>query len=145
MSYRVPNLIIHILLLQFGGKMIKKTITLLLAFVLCVSVLLAATSCSKEHPIEAFKNKMETTDSYQMSMTRSDVPVFGTFTMTTKVDGNIEYTPAGLLSEEEFIETVGDVAYKYTKKWQRQMDKDNTHRRKRHHCCYRRQNHGTAL
>ena len=69
---------------------------------------------------------MEKADSYQMSVTMSDVPLFGTFTMTTKVDGNIQYTPAVMFDEEEYIETVGDVKYKYTKddsgKWTKEKE-----------------------
>ena len=72
-------------------------------------------SCSFKHPIENFKDKMSEADSYQMSITMSDVPLFGTFTMTTKVDGNIQYTPAVMFNDEEYTETVGDVEYKYTK------------------------------
>ena len=50
-----------------------------------------------------------------MSVTMSDMPFFGTFTITTEVDGNIQYTPAVMFNEEEYTETIGDVEYKYTK------------------------------
>ena len=50
-----------------------------------------------------------------MTATMSNVPLFGTLTITTKVDGNIQYTPAIMFSSEEYIETVGDIEYKYTK------------------------------
>ena len=58
---------------------------------------------------------MADADSYQISITMSNVPLFGTITMTTKYDGNIQYTPAVMFSEEEYIEKVGNVEYKYTK------------------------------
>ena len=93
----------------------KKFVSLFLTLMLCISMMLIVTSCGTKHPIEKFKNKMADADSYQMSVTMSNVPLFGTITMTTKVDGNIQYTPAIMFNEEEYIETVGDTKYKYTK------------------------------
>ena len=93
----------------------KKVISLLIILAMCLSMLMTFTACSSKHPIDEFKVKMQNADSYQMSITMSDVPFFGTFTMTTKVDGNIQYTPAVMFNEEEYVETVGDVKYKYTK------------------------------
>ena len=107
----------------------KKVISLLIILATCLSILMAFTSCSSKHPIDEFKEKMEKADSYQMSITMSDVPLFGTFTMTTKVDGNIQYTPAVMFSEEEYTETVDGVKYKYTKddsgKWTKEKDETN--------------------
>ena len=93
----------------------KKFISLFLTLMLCISMVLIVTSCGAKHPIEEFKSKMEDADSYQMSVTMSNVPLFGTITMTTKYDGNIQYTPASMFDEEEYIETVGNIKYKYTK------------------------------
>ena len=106
----------------------KKTLSFLVIVSLCLSLLMMATSCSFKHPIEAFEEKMEKADSYQMAMTMSDLPIFGTITITTKVDGNIEYTPSTLLSEEMYTETVDDVKYRYTKdssgKWTKAIVED---------------------
>lgn len=93
----------------------KKLVSLSLAIILCLSFLILSSSCSSVHPIEEFKNKMVKADSFQMTATMSNVPLFGTLTITTKVDGNIQYTPAIMFSSEEYIETVGDIEYKYTK------------------------------
>lgn len=93
----------------------KKTLSFLIIVSLCLSMLMLATSCSSKHPIEEFKEKMEKADSYQMSITMSDVPFLGTVTMTAKVDGNIQYIPATMINEEVYTETVGDVEYQYTK------------------------------
>lgn len=93
----------------------KKIVSLSIVITMCMCLITVFTSCSFKHPIDEFKEKMEKADSYQMSVTISDVPLFGTFTMTTKVDGNIQYTPAVMFNEEEYVETVGDVKYKYTK------------------------------
>ena len=101
----------------------KKTFSLSLLFALCISILLATASCSAKHPIEEFKNKMDTADSYQITMTMSNVPFIGTYTMTIKVDGNISYVPETLINEEEYAEVVGDIAYSYKKnsygKWKK--------------------------
>ncbi len=35
--------------------------------------------------------------------------------MTAKMDGNIQYTPASMFGEEQYVETVGNVQYRYTK------------------------------
>lgn len=93
----------------------KKAVSLSIIVALCVSLLMTFTSCSSKHPIDEFKEKLEKADSYQAQVTMSDVPLFGTITMITKIDGNIQYTPAVMLSEEQYIETVGDTKYKYTK------------------------------
>ena len=107
----------------------KKVISLLTILATCLSILMAFTSCSSKHPIDEFKEKMKKADSYEMSITMSDVPLFGTFTMTTQVDGNIQYTPAVMFSEEEYTETVDGVNYKYTKdasgKWTKEKEETN--------------------
>lgn len=104
----------------------KLFVSVSIAIVMCMFFITAFTSCSSKHPIDEFKGKMEKADSYQMSVTMSDIPFFGTFTMTTKVDGNIQYTPAVMFDEEKYIETVGDVKYKYTKdysgKWTKEKE-----------------------
>ena len=111
----------------------KKALSFLIVVSLCLSMLLTATSCALfKHPIEKFNDKMEKADSYQITITMSDVPFLGTITMTTKVDGNIQYSPTTLISEEEYIETDGDVEYKYSKnelgKWVKEKvtDKDDS-------------------
>lgn len=104
----------------------KKFVSLFLSLTLCISMALIVSSCSTQHPIEKFINKVADTDSYQMSVTISNVPLFGTITATTKVDGNIQYTPATLFNEEEYTEIVGDIKYTYTKdedgKWSKTQD-----------------------
>ena len=104
----------------------KKLVSMLIIIVTCACMLVAFTACSSKHPIDEFKEKMENADSYQMTVTMSDVPFFGTFTVTTKVDGNIQYTPAVMFYEEEYIESIGNVKYKYTKdesgKWKKERE-----------------------
>lgn len=93
----------------------KKKLSMLLAVLLCLSMMFIGTSCSSKHPMETFREKMEQADSYEMTVTMSDVPLFGTMTITTQVDGNIQYTPAVLFNAEEYTETVDSTVYTYTK------------------------------
>lgn len=95
--------------------MMKRMTSLLLALMLCISMMVIVTSCGTKHPIEEFKNKMDSADSYQVSLTMSGVPFFGTITVITKVDGNIQYSSVAMSDMEEYIETVENVKYKYTK------------------------------
>lgn len=104
----------------------KKVVSLLIIVAICTSLFISLTSCASKHPIDEFKEKMERVDSCQIDLTMSDVPLFGTITMAMKFDGNIQYTPAMLFGEEEYIETVGDVEYIYTKdesgKWTKEIN-----------------------
>lgn len=106
----------------------KKAVSLFLTLVLCMSIVLGVTSCDAKHPIEEFKSKMDAADNYQISTTMSEVPFFGTITVITKVDGNIQYSSTALFDTEEYTETVGDAVYKYTKNengvWSKALDTD---------------------
>lgn len=93
----------------------KKIISLSLALALCASILLCATSCGGNSAIEDFKKKMDDAGNYEMTLTMSNVPFFGTITMVTQVDGNVEHLEASTFSDEQYSETVGDVTYQYTK------------------------------
>lgn len=89
----------------------KKSIKLFLLMIIVVFL----TSCGKKHPIDKFKEKMENVDSFQMTVAMSDIPLLGSLTLTTKVDGNIEYIGSFLYSEEQYLEKVDDEIYLYTK------------------------------
>ena len=94
-------------------KKIIVTGTICLAAVaVIISIIVAVFS---KHPIEKFVSKMAQADSYQVTMTISDMPLFGTITAKIKVDGNIQYTSPILFNDEEYIETIGDTKYYYTK------------------------------
>ncbi len=93
----------------------KKILSFMATITLCLLVLITATSCSSKNQIKEFKEKLDKDNNYQVAVTMSDLPVFGTLTMTIKVDGNIEYCPSILFSDEMYIETVDDVHYSYTK------------------------------
>lgn len=106
----------------------KKAISLLVIVTTCICMITSLTSCGAKHPIDEFLEKMERVDSCQIDITMSDVPLFGTITMATKIDGNIQYTPAVLFGEEQYIETVGDTEYVYTKgedgKWTKSINEE---------------------
>lgn len=89
----------------------KKSVKLFLLMIIVVFL----TSCGKKHPIDKFKEKMENVDSFQMTVAMSDIPLLGSLTLTTKVDGNIEYIGSFLYSEEQYLEKVDDEIYLYTK------------------------------
>lgn len=125
----------------------KQTTCLLVALLICFSVVFSMTACtsaptegnspititSPKHPIEQFFNKMRSAESAQLTVTMYDLPFFGTVTMVSKHDGNIDYTAGSLISEETYTETLDDVKYKYTKnengKWTKALsenDKDDS-------------------
>lgn len=91
----------------------KKLLSSALAFVLGVSMLLAVTACSSKHPIAEFKEKMDKENNYEVAVTMEIMGM--SITMTTQIDGNIEYTPGGGLAVEMYTETTDDGTYVYTK------------------------------
>ncbi len=97
---------------------------------LVASVTLMLTACSFKHPITKFKEIMNKADSYQMKIKMSNVPLVGEVSMLVKVDGNIEYTPETVFSEEKYVETVDGVEYVYTKdetgNWKKSEEKDSS-------------------
>lgn len=110
----------------------KRIISLSLALVMIVSMASMTVSCDSiledpmgfiedpvgtlfKHPIEKFYDDLVSEKNYQLDITMKNVPLFGTFSVTTKVDGNISYTPAILWTSEQFVETDGKYKYTYTK------------------------------
>lgn len=89
----------------------KKIIRVML--LLFVSALLV--SCGKKHPIDKFKEEMNNADNFQMTVAMSDIPLLGSITITTKVDGNIEYVGPILGVEEQYLEKTDDGIYLYNK------------------------------
>lgn len=97
------------------GKTIPKKPLIIASAIAAAAIALTVTLILifAKHPITKFFAKMEKEDSYQMAITLSDIPFFGTITMQTKQDGNISYT-AGF-GEETYTEKIGDDVYEYTK------------------------------
>ncbi len=88
----------------------KKILILLLVLLMSASTLV---SCGK-HPIEEFKEQMDSVDNYLMTMTMK-FPSVGNITVAQKIDGNIMYTPAFLTEPAKYTEVVDDVTYEYVK------------------------------
>lgn len=106
----------------------KRTLSYLLIVALCISLLTTSTACFFKHPIDRFKEQLETVDSCQMTITMTNIPLFGTVAMTTQIDGNIQYNSGTFFSDEEYIEIYETVQYKYTKgvngKWSKSIYTD---------------------
>lgn len=93
----------------------KKHIAFLSALLLCLSTLFLLSSCGK-HPIDAFLEKIKQENSAQITLTLYNVPNAGdSYTLVKKIDHTITYTTAGLENPEEYVETVGNKEYHYTK------------------------------
>lgn len=97
------------------GKAIPKKPLIIASAIVLAAIVLAVTLILvfAKHPLEKFLAKMEREENYQMTITLSDIPFFGTITIQTKQDGNISYTSG--FGEESYTETVGDDVYEYTK------------------------------
>ncbi len=95
----------------------KKILSFMAMFSLCLLVLITGASCSSKNPIKEFKEKMDKENNYELAVTMSDVPLFGSLSTTLKVDGNIQYTRASMFGEEveAYVETVDGVQYGYAK------------------------------
>lgn len=91
----------------------KKIVSSALAFLLGISMLFAATACSSKHPIAEFKDKMDKKGSYEVAVTMSLMGM--DITVTTQIDGNIQYTPGTALSSEMYTETTDNGINMYSK------------------------------
>ena len=84
---------------------------------LCVSVLLSATSCLFSNRMERFLRKLEKEESAKLNMTiYIEIPDYGEYkeTVVMKVDGNVEYYEDST-GEVYYVETVDQTEYTYTK------------------------------
>lgn len=102
----------------FRRTIMQKFHKIIISFTLALmllSMVLIVTSCGAKHPIEKFKNKVSDAGSFEARITVSDIPLFGTITMKTKVDGNIQYIYESAFTDEGYIEIVGNAIYMYTR------------------------------
>ena len=98
------------------GKTSKKKIIILAIIISAIIAVVAMIiSVFAKHPIEIMAYKIAKANNYQMSLVISDVPLLGSATIQRKVDGNIEYTPSTVFSDEEYIESFEGAKYSYTK------------------------------
>ena len=97
------------------GKAIPKKPLIIASAIAVAAIVLTVTLILifAKHPIAKFFAKMEKEENYQLNITMSDIPFFGTITMVAKYDGNVSYSSG--FGEESYTERVGNVVYEYTK------------------------------
>ncbi len=94
----------------------KKIILAVVAAVLCVATVLSIVLINSSiHPIEKFAAKVARKQNFQMDVVLSGIPIFGAVALTCEVDGNIQHIPAANFISEQYLETVGNKRYTYTK------------------------------
>lgn len=97
------------------GKIIPKKPLIIASAIAVAAIILAVTLILvfSKYPIAKFFAKMKKEDNYQLTITLSDIPLFGTIKMQAKQDGNVSYTSAWGFGS--YTERVGDDIYEYTK------------------------------
>ena len=93
----------------------KKIILAVVALILCAATVTGIVLWSSVHPLEKFALKIARKQNFQMDIVLSGIPLFGSVALTCEVDGNVQHIPAATFISEQYIETVGDKRYTYTK------------------------------
>lgn len=103
----------------------KKTIIIAaMAIVVCVATVLSITLINNsKNSLEKLEEKLTKKKNFQMDIVFSDIPLFGSISMTCETDGNIQHIPETSFFAETYIETVGEKQYSYVKndfgKWEK--------------------------
>ena len=103
----------------------KKTIIIAtVAIVVCVAAVLSITLINNsKNSLEKLEEKLTKKKNFQMDIVFSDIPLFGSISMTCETDGNIQHIPETSFFAETYIETVGEKQYSYVKndfgKWEK--------------------------
>lgn len=93
-----------------------KIIIAVVAAVLCIATILSIVIVSNSmHPLEKFALKILRKQNFQMDVVLSGIPIFGSVALTCEVDGNVMHIPNATFVSEQYVETVGDKCYTYTK------------------------------
>ena len=93
----------------------KKIIIAVVAAVLCFATVFVVVTCSSVHPLTRFGIKLLRKQNFQMDVVLSGIPIFGSVALTCEVDGNVMHIPNATFVSEQYVETVGDKCYTYTK------------------------------
>ena len=114
------------------NKKITRILLAALAAVLLIATVVGIVLWSSVHPIERFALKIARKQNFQMDITLSGIPLFGSVALTCDVDGNMQHIRQGTFISESYIETVGDKRYTYSKddtgKWtktEKNIDEDD--------------------
>ena len=103
----------------------KKTIIIAaVAIVVCVATVLSITLINNsKNSLEKLEEKLTKKKNFQMDIVFSNIPLFGSVSMTCETDGNIQHIPETSFFAETYIETVGEKQYSYVKndfgKWEK--------------------------
>ena len=103
----------------------KKTIIIAaVAIVVCVAAVLSITLINNsKNSLEKLEEKLTKKKNFQMDIVFSDIPLFGSISMTCETDGNIQHIPETSFFAETYIETGGEKQYSYVKndfgKWEK--------------------------
>ncbi len=114
------------------NKKITRILLAALAAVLLIATVVGIVLWSSVHPIERFALKIARKQNFQMDITLSGIPLFGSVALTCDVDGNMQHIRQGTFISESYIETIGDKRYTYSKddtgKWtktEKDIDEDD--------------------
>ena len=93
----------------------KRIVSSLLILALLICSLLSFTSCSSEHMLESFKNRLEEEGNYEVDFYLT-VPVINKkVEITLSVDGDVMHFSETYLTNEVFLEKVDGESYVYIK------------------------------
>ncbi len=93
----------------------KKIIIAAVAAVLCIAIIVGIVLWCSMHPLEKFALKIARKQNFQMDVVLSGIPIFGSVALTCEVDGNVQHIPKATFISEQYLETVDDKLYTYTK------------------------------
>lgn len=105
-------------------KNLLRIFSVALVVVLCCTCLFA---CKKDDgeggkkgkkdalTLDSFAEKMEETKNCTIDMKMTDIPLFGTMTMSMEIDDNVTHTLESLFSDETYEEEVNGKTYTYVK------------------------------
>lgn len=112
------------------NKRVKTIMIASVAALLCGAIILVVILCLPKHPIEKFANKLFKKQNFQVEVTLGGIPLFIAKNFVMEVDGKIIHVPDTFFSEEYYLETIGNVHYKYTKDkngiWSKKLSEDDS-------------------
>ncbi len=110
------------------NKKFKWILLASVAFVLCIAIALVAVLYKPMHPIEKFAYKLMRKQNFEMQVSLSGIPLFGSIAFVVEMDGNVTHIPDLYFVEECYVEKVGDETYNYSKdengKWVKTKGED---------------------
>ena len=111
------------------SKNLKALLIASIALLLCIATVLSIVLISNsKSPLEKFVSKITRKQNFQMDIVLSGIPLFGSVALTCEVDGDVMHIPQATFVSEQYIESVDNKRYTYTKddagKWTRTESDD---------------------